>query len=119
MRRVLADEFDEDLDEDEEDDALGVCARVAKDVRRHERALLDTLKPELERRKAKVTEGIVRDGRGLLAKRDPRKAFFESGRAVSTRVGPLGRASGSDDAGSSLKGGGRGAGGPALRAGGP
>ena len=83
MRRVLADEFDEDLDEDEEDDALGVCARVAKDVRRHERALLDTLKPELERRKAKVTEGIVRDGRGLLAKRDPRKAFFESGRAVS------------------------------------
>ena len=86
MRRVLADEFDEDLEEEDDDDALGVCARVAKDVRRHERALLDTLKPELERRKAKVTEGIVRDGRGLLAKRDPRKAFFESGRAVSKKA---------------------------------
>ena len=28
----------------------------------------------------------MRDGRGLLAKRDPRKAFFESGRAVSKKA---------------------------------
>ena len=78
-RRMLADEFDED---EEADELLGVCARVANDVRRHERALLATLGPELETRKAKVTAGIVRDGRGLLAKRDPRKAFFESGFSV-------------------------------------
>lgn len=78
-RRMLADEFDED---EEADELLGVCARVANDVRRHERALLATLGPELETRRAKVTAGIVRDGRGLLAKRDPRKAFFESGFSV-------------------------------------
>ena len=34
MRRVLADEFDEDLEEEDDDDALGVCARVAENVER-------------------------------------------------------------------------------------
>ena len=77
------DEEDEDEDEEEDDDeAAPRGASVAGEIRRYEATLLATVKDGLAAHAAKVTSGVVADGRGRRAA-DPRKAFFLDADATS------------------------------------
>jgi len=85
------DEEDDDAEEEEEEEEAEALAapKIAAAVRAHERALLAACQKELAAHAARVTSGVVRDGRGGGRgggrARDPRRAFFADTAAGSAR----------------------------------